>query len=174
VRPWSLLLNNPRVLQTIEGVATQETLAGRQILAATEKAAVTEARVSSTVQTISKNEPITTAAVEAKIPANTQVGINDAVIAHEGKLFNFTETTAKHMNDAKRMVPIHTLESIVKSPMAVVKDPRGASNAMMHYSQIWKNDKLYNIEVLYDKSTDTILHFRYSKNAMGPLEKVSK
>ena len=67
------------------------------------------------------------------------------------------------MDEAGRMIPVK---------MTVVKDPRGATNAMMHYSQMWKNGKLYNVEVLYEKTTNTIIHFKYDTRALGPLSKI--
>ncbi len=66
------------------------------------------------------------------------------------------------------MIPIQILMDIIKAPMAVVKDPRG-TEALMYYSQMSKNGKLYNVEVLYDKVTNTIMHFKYSREAMVPL-----
>lgn len=42
---------------------------------------------------------------------------------------------------------------------------------MMYYSQIIKNGKLYNTEILYEQSTNTILHFKYTQKAIGPLSK---
>ena len=54
----------------------------------------------------------------------------------EGKeLFKFTGTAAKHMDEAGRMIPIQTLDDIIKAPMSVVKDPQG-TKALMHYSQM--------------------------------------
>uniref|UniRef100_UPI0018F74081 hypothetical protein n=1 Tax=Gynurincola endophyticus TaxID=2479004 RepID=UPI0018F74081 len=90
------------------------------------------------------------------------------------ELFKFTGTAAAHMDEAGRMIPVQTLDDIIKAPIAVVRDPRGATNAMMHYSQMWKNGKLYNAEVLYDKATNTIMHFQYGRDAMGPLLKIPK
>ncbi len=95
-------------------------------------------------------------------------------VSNERALFNFTDTAVKHMHEVQRKIPVQILDKIIKSPMAVVKDPQGASNAMMHYSQVWKNGKLYNIEVLYNKTTNTIAHFQYTQKPMGPLKKVSK
>jgi hypothetical protein len=86
----------------------------------------------------------------------------------------FTDAAGKHMYEVGRRIPVHILDNMIKSPIAVVKDPRGASNALMHYSQIWKNGRLYNAEVLYDKTTNTILHFQYTQKPIGPLKKVSK
>ncbi|MBL0743092.1 DUF6443 domain-containing protein [Chryseolinea lacunae] len=90
------------------------------------------------------------------------------------ELFNFTKTATAHMDEAGRMIPVQTLDNVIKAPLAVVKDPRSATNAMMHYSQMWKNGKLYNVEVLYDQATNTIMHFKYSNDAMGPLLKIPK
>ncbi|SMP29205.1 hypothetical protein SAMN06264346_11185 [Chryseobacterium profundimaris] len=52
--------------------------------------------------------------------------------------------------------------------MFVLSDPRG-TNALMHYSQMWKNDKLYNVKVLYDEGTNTIMHFKYTQKPLGSL-----
>lgn len=63
---------------------------------------------------------------------------------------------------------IQTLDDIIKAPMSVVKDPQGTS-ALMHYSQMCKNCKLYNVEVLYDKAANEIKHFKYTQKSLGPL-----
>lgn len=42
----------------------------------------------------------------------------------------------------------------------------------MYYSRMWVNKKLYNVEVLYDKSTNTIEHFLYRQKKLGPLPKI--
>ncbi len=39
-------------------------------------------------------------------------------------------------------------------------DPRG-SRALLHTVEMWKNGKVYKLEVLYDQTTDTIWHFVY-------------
>jgi RHS repeat-associated protein len=97
-----------------------------------------------------------------------------AKAAKGGKvLFNFTKTTAAHMDEAGRMIPVQTLDDIIKAPMSIAKDPQGTS-ALMHYSQMWKEGKLYNVEVLYDKASNTIMHFKYSRDAMGPLLAIPK
>ena len=89
-------------------------------------------------------------------------------------LINFTNTANKHMNEVGRRIPLHTLDDIIKSATAITKDPQGAPNAMMYYSKMWKNGKLYNAEVLYDPVTNNILHFQYTQKTIGPLPKVSK
>ena len=70
------------------------------------------------------------------------------------------------------MVPVQILDDIIKSSMAVLKDPREGSSALMYYSQLWKNSKLYNIEILYEKNTNTVMHFKYSPDPMGPLKEI--
>jgi hypothetical protein len=72
------------------------------------------------------------------------------------------------MADKARAIPIQTMDDIIKAPMSVVKDPQGTS-ALMHYSQMWKNGKLYNVEVLYDKAANTIMHFKYTQKPLGSL-----
>ena len=89
------------------------------------------------------------------------------------KGFNFTKTAAGHMDDAGRMIPVQILNTIIRTPMKVLKDPQG-TNALMYYSQMWKNGKLYNVEVLYDKSINTIMHFKYTEKALGPLQAIPK
>jgi hypothetical protein len=94
--------------------------------------------------------------------------------SNEKVLFNFTETAGKHLYDTERKIPVQILDNMIKSSMAVMKDPQGASNSMMYYSQLWKNGKLYNAEVLYNKASNTILHFRYTQKSIGPLKRISK
>jgi hypothetical protein len=43
----------------------------------------------------------------------------------------------------------------------------------MYYSQISRNNKLYNIEILYDPIENRIYHFKYDPGKLGPLNKVS-
>ena len=64
------------------------------------------------------------------------------------------------------------IDDVIKQPMSVAKDPRGPSNAMMHYSRLWRNGKLYNVEVLYDKGNNKIFHYMYARDPLGPLPKI--
>jgi len=109
-----------------------------------------------------------------KLAGDAWRAFSHIVVSNERAILNFTNTAGKHMFEVERRIPMHILDKVVKSPMTVVKDPRGASTAMMHYSQIWKNGKLYNVEVLYDKTTNTISHFRYGRDPMGSLKKIPK
>ncbi|QVL56092.1 MAG: hypothetical protein KFB95_02485 [Simkaniaceae bacterium] len=58
--------------------------------------------------------------------------------------------------------------------MAITKDPRGAlEGSRMYYSRMHRNGKLYNVEVLYDKTTNEISHFKYTPKKRGPLSKIT-
>ena len=88
------------------------------------------------------------------------------------ELFNFTETTLKHMENPDRRLPVSILDNAIKSTKGL-PDPQ-STKALMHYTQITRNGKKYNLEVLYDKSINEILHFKYSRDAMGPLKEIPK
>jgi hypothetical protein len=64
------------------------------------------------------------------------------------------------MANPGRAVPIQTLEQAIKSTKGVL-DPRG-SRALMHSTEMFKNGKAYQLDVLYDKATNSIWHFQYS------------
>ncbi|OTN86774.1 hypothetical protein A5810_002935 [Enterococcus faecium] len=87
-------------------------------------------------------------------------------------IFNYTNKVNEHMANPDRAVPVQTLKEAIKSGIAI-PDPRGSS-ATMYYSEIYINGKKYNFEVLYDKSTNTIYHFKYDRRPLGPLPAVLK
>lgn len=64
------------------------------------------------------------------------------------------------MANPGRAVPIQILEQAIKSSKGVV-DPKG-SEALMHSVEMWRNGKPYQLDVLYNKATNTIWHFQYS------------
>ena len=72
---------------------------------------------------------------------------------------NFTKTTLQRMNDSCRFVPVQTLIDAIKhgDPSA---DPQG-TKAIMYTIDLIKNGTSYKLEVLYDKASNTILHFLY-------------
>ena len=86
-------------------------------------------------------------------------------------LFKFTRAAANRMDDPNRAIPINILNEIIQNPLTVMNDSQGTL-AQMYYGQIWKNGKLYNAEVLYDKANNTIMHFLYSREELGPLSKI--
>lgn len=95
-----------------------------------------------------------------------------ADIEKERELFRFTGTAEKHMTEMHRRIPIQILNDIIQAPISIAPDPRGSTNALMYYAKMWKNGKQYNVEVLYDKATNQIMHFLYTNEALGPLPKV--
>lgn len=105
------------------------------------------------------------------IPGNTSKAINIATEAFDkGKdLFKFSVKAGEHMNNPGRAIPVQIFQEIIENPMHIAKDPRGSS-ALMYYSQMAVNGPLYNVEVLYDKSTNMIWHFLYKQGPMGPLQ----
>ena len=82
--------------------------------------------------------------------------------------YEFTNTTFNWMDDPARRVPLNIIDEVIKNPQIVGPDPQGTT-ANMYYSTIYKNGKLYNIEVLYKQSNNTIYHFLYSPSPLGPM-----
>jgi len=85
---------------------------------------------------------------------------------------NFTATAARHMNEAGRAVPVQTLREAISTGQ-MLPDPQGTS-ANMFYTTMTKNGKLYNLEVLYDKVANVIMHFQYTPKEIGPLPEISR
>jgi len=85
--------------------------------------------------------------------------------------YNWTKTAAGHMQDPNRRIPVSIIDEVKKHPMHVRPDAQG-SNALMYYSTMTKNGIDYNVEVLYEQSSNTIYHFKYSKKALGPLPNI--
>jgi len=74
---------------------------------------------------------------------------------------NFSLKATERMQQTGRFVPVQTLIDAIKNGVAK-PDPRG-SRAIMYYSQMLKNGVSYKLEVLYDRSTNSIWHFMYTK-----------
>jgi hypothetical protein len=91
---------------------------------------------------------------------------------NSGELFNFTNTALEHMGNPGRRVPIQIMQDVIENSEGF-PDPQGTS-AKMYYERIFRNGKPYNLEVLYDNSTNTIMHFEYARKAMGPLQAIPK
>lgn len=92
-----------------------------------------------------------------------KVALSEVRVSNEGgkELFNFGAKPAQHMGNPNRAVPIQTLQQVIQSSKGVA-DPRG-SRALMYNAEMWRNGKVYNLEVLYDKATNSIWHFKYFK-----------
>jgi tetratricopeptide (TPR) repeat protein len=89
------------------------------------------------------------------------------------QMFNFAEAPLKHMQEPGRWVPMRLMKEVIEHPIASMPDPRQVTKANMYYSQISRNGKLYNIEILYDAKSNTIYHFKYDPGPLGPLKKAS-
>ncbi len=97
-------------------------------------------------------------------------GIKSASNIEKG--LNFAKTPAAHMENPGRFVPVQTLQDVIKSTKGVA-DPKGSS-ALMHYTTITINKKMYNIEVLYDEAKNMVYHFEYTRKAIGNLPAITK
>ena len=76
------------------------------------------------------------------------------------------------MENPARRVPLQILNEAIKSTKGIA-DPRG-SDALMHYTTMFKNSSQYNLEVLYNEESNTIYHFEYARKSMGPLIEIFK
>ena len=80
---------------------------------------------------------------------------------------NFSNKASQHMGESGRQVPVQTIQDAIRYGEEM-PDSRG-SNATMYYTTMHKNGKIYNLEVLYDATTNTVYHFEYARKAMGNL-----
>ena len=83
------------------------------------------------------------------------------------ELYNFGKTAAQHMTEPRRKVPLQFMDDVLKTTKGL-PDP-GGSRALMHYTPMWKNGTQYNLKILYDQTTNSIWHFKYTQKALGPL-----
>ena len=118
---------------------------------------------------LKESEKVASYSTKFSRPATTS--INNV---NSRELYIFTKTATQHMKEHSRRIPLHILDDIIKYPIVAAKDPCGTSNAIMHYSQMWRNKGFYNAEVLYNQNTNTISHFKYSREALGPLKRIEK
>ncbi len=64
------------------------------------------------------------------------------------------------MTEPGRAVPIQILEQAIKGTKGIA-DPKG-SRALMHSAEMWRNGKAYQLNILYDKETNSIWHSQYN------------
>lgn len=147
-------------------------LAERPIFVTAEGIAIQAPKAAEELALLQSNIQKTGGAVKETIKDTSQL-IGKTCLEKPIEIFKFSPIAAKHMEETARTIPIQILNEIIKAPVAVVKDPRGTAS-LMYYAQMWKNGKHYNVEVLYDKTTNTIWHFLYDSQAMGPLPKIIK
>ena len=167
----SVTFNAPAVIQPSVMAAHAQTFqSGTNAVASAAQSAtvVGPAQTATAVQAPSSGATAAESAVNVKTGSEmlpNQAGIQPT------EPFKFVGSASVHMEEASRRIPLAVLDEIIKNPMHITKDPRGTS-ALKYFSQIWKNGKLYNAEVVYDKATNEILHFLYDQRALGPLPKV--
>ena len=103
------------------------------------------------------------------------VGISAGSMYAAGNLddgLNFSNKALEHMGESGCQVPVQTLQDAIRYGEAM-PDPRG-SNTTMYYTTMYKNGKMYNLEVLYDEISNTVYHFEYARKAMGNLPAIPK
>jgi hypothetical protein len=90
--------------------------------------------------------------------------------------FNFSPYANAHMYESERVIPVQTLREAIRYGVSR-PDPRGSVSRMYYITvYIERNGRkhLYNLEVLYDRSTNTIWHFEAARKAMGPLPEIPR
>ena len=103
------------------------------------------------------------------------VGISAGSMYAAGNLddgLNFSNKALEHMGESGCQVPVQTLQDAIRYGEAM-PDPSGSS-ATMYYTTMYKNGKMYNLEVLYDEVTNMVYHFEYARKAMGNLPAIPK
>ncbi len=116
-------------------------------------------------------EELTTAGKAGSI-ASEMLKLENLIAGNGKELFHFSSKAAEHMANPVRAVPVQVLQDAIKHTKGIA-DPRGSS-ALMYYTEMWKNGQKYNLEILYDKTNNSIWHFQYSRDAMGSLPAISK
>jgi RHS repeat-associated protein len=76
-----------------------------------------------------------------------------------GEIYNFGAEAAMHMANPGRRVPLQLMDDVIRNTKGFA-DPQGSS-ALMYYSKMYRNGKAYNLEILYDKASNSIWHFKY-------------
>ena len=75
------------------------------------------------------------------------------------EVYNFSSIAAQHMANPGRYVPLSLMDDVIRNTKGFAV-PQG-SNALMYYSKMYKNGKAYNLEILYDRASNSIWHFKY-------------
>jgi LysM repeat protein len=86
-----------------------------------------------------------------------------------GGQLNFASTPAKHMKNSSRYVPVQMQRATIGGK--AYPDP-GGSTAKAYYSRMYRNGKMYNLQVVYHRQSNTVYHFHYTKRALGPLKAI--
>ena len=105
---------------------------------------------------------------------NVGAGPKGPLIKFENELggLKYTNTTMGRMLDPTRTVNPSEINRAIK--MTPYADPQGAVGASAYYMPILRNGNQYNLKVVYSRESNTVFHFHYSRQAMGPLPKIKK
>jgi len=72
----------------------------------------------------------------------------------------FTATTAVRQATTARRVPLQILARAIQTGRRMA-DPQAAAGAVKIVSDMYKNGKLYQLEIIYRQADKMILHFHY-------------
>lgn len=72
----------------------------------------------------------------------------------------FTATTAARQAMVARRVPLNILARAIQTGRRMA-DPQAAAGAIKIVSDMYKNGKLYQLEIIYREADKMILHFHY-------------
>ena len=89
-----------------------------------------------------------------------QVYINQVLRRVSQNAVHFTQTVLNHLNDPNRKVPVKLLVDCIRYGKAR-PDPQKTRAIMYTITNFYRNGQRYNLEVLFDWFTMTILHFKY-------------
>jgi len=93
-------------------------------------------------------------------PPPSLLAEDERATAELARTLRFTETSAKHMAEAGRQVPRHTLADAIRHG-ARMADPQGAPGAVKIVQEIVVNGTKRTLEIIYRESDHTVLHFLY-------------
>lgn len=79
-----------------------------------------------------------------------------------GSALQFTDTTLKRQLDPNRRVPHSMLEAAIQYGKSG-PDPQGVAGAVRYEIEMYRNSTAYTLEVVYQPSTNTVLHFLYHR-----------
>lgn len=106
-----------------------------------------------------------------EIGAGKRVTIVQRMMHNVIQRLHFARTAWRHMNEPHRRVPWGLIHRAINRGTPR-QDPRGSA-ATMYYTTATIRGKLYNFEVLYNATTDTVYHFLYTRRARGPLPAIA-
>jgi len=96
----------------------------------------------------------------ARYMARTTLTADEKAIGDLASKLRFTVTAGRHMGEAGRFVPRHTLADAILNGTRMA-DPQGAAGAIKIVQQVSVNGRVRTLEIIYRERDNTILHFLY-------------